>query len=518
MSSTFAVVIVTISVVATSCCYTWVDTEVIKYLQKYGYLKNDGNNTQTSIGDVGVREAISLFQEFYQIAGDGAINNETLRQMRRPRCGLADIPHFARDTGMNPWKKTHLTWNFQFADANTLKTAARAFHLWTLNSSLTFERKILNPDILISYQGGVHMLANQKRAREICMDAFDGVGGTLAHAYYPTSVPNYTSEIHVDTAESWHIRLEQNPPDTIHLLHTLTHEIGHSLGLVHSSREDSIMFAFSPVKTYPVKLSIEDILRVQHWYGIREEEKSQLPPLTTEIITTPSPPPTTTMKKPARIDLCDLQHVDIVLILDHRLFIAYQHYVWPLGIDGRVKRYEEPLSLKDYMSFLPDGNFSLSAAYQRPSGEIVLFVNDTIYMVDYPSFKLSNGWPKKLKDIRLPKNAVINAAVNTNKGRTYVIFNYDNVAEIDECSMTIIRFRTLQAVFPGIPPSLNLAFRYIDGTIYFANDNTFYKFNEFTNTVTSVSKFDLNVLNVECRRDGLLQQLQDIVSRLIRSQ
>lgn len=367
------------------------------------------------------------------------------------------------------------------------------------------------------------MLANHNRDKQICMDAFDGPGGTLAHAYYPTSVPNYTAEIHVDTAEAWHIRLERNPPETTHLLHTLTHEIGHSLGLAHSSNEDSIMFAFSPANTYPVRLSVEDVLRVQHWYGIREqeeeeeeEEKSQRPPLstTTEVATTSSP----RTQNPVRIDLCDLQHVDTVLLLDHRLFITYQRYVWPLGIDGRVKQREEPLTLKDHMTFLPDGNFSLSAAYQRPSGEIVLFVNDTIYMADYPSFKLSNGWPKKLKDMRFPKNAVISAAINTNKGRTYVIFNYDNVAEIDECSMTIVRFRTLQAVFPGIPPSLNLAFRYIDGTIYFANDNTFYKFNEFTNTVTSVGKFDLSILNVECRRDGLLQQLQDIVSRLIRSQ
>ncbi|KYN27909.1 hypothetical protein ALC57_02684 [Trachymyrmex cornetzi] len=42
-------------------------------------------------------------------------------------------------------------------------------------------------------------------------------------------------------------------------------------------------------------------------------------------------------------------------------------------------------------------------------------------------------------------------------------------------------------------------------------------FNEFTRTVTEADKFNINVLNIECSRDGLLQQMQDILSRLLRS-
>jgi len=57
----------------------------------------------------------------------------------------------------------------------------------------------------------------------------------------------------------------------------------------------------------------------------------------------------------------------------------------------------------------------------------------------------------------------------------------------------------------------------MDGNLYFAKKQQFYKFNEFTRTVTEAGKFNINVLNVECSRDGLLQQMQDILGRLIRS-
>ena len=57
----------------------------------------------------------------------------------------------------------------------------------------------------------------------------------------------------------------------------------------------------------------------------------------------------------------------------------------------------------------------------------------------------------------------------------------------------------------------------MDGNLYFAKKQQIYKFNEFTRTVTEADKFNINVLNVEYSKDGLLQQMQDILGRLIRS-
>ncbi|XP_018374106.1 PREDICTED: matrix metalloproteinase-2-like [Trachymyrmex cornetzi] len=212
--------------------------------------------------------------------------------------------------------------------------------------------------------------------------------------------------------------------------------------------------------------------------------------------------------------LCTLQYVDTVLVLHHRIFVTYQRYVWSIDINDA--KYDGPHILNSYMDFLPN-NFSLSAAYQRPSGKLVLFIHDVIYMVEYPSFKLKEGWPKRLSSLGFPPNIFINTVVNTNRGQTYVIFNNNDVAQIDECNMSVRSYHSLQAIFPGIPSAPTLAFRYMDGNLYFAKKQQFYQFNEFTRTVTKTGKFDINILNVECSRDGLLQQMQNILTRLFRS-
>ncbi|KYN13282.1 Matrix metalloproteinase-14 [Trachymyrmex cornetzi] len=257
-----------------------------------------------------------------------------------------------------------------------------------------------------------------------------------------------------------------------------------------------------------VKLNIEDILAIQQLYGIKNPK-----PTTT---TTTTQPPTTeiTTNTPTYIDLCTLQYVDTVLVLHHRIFVTYQRYVWSIDINDA--KYDGPHILNSYMDFLPN-NFSLSAAYQRPSGELVLFIHDIIYMVEYPSFKLKEGWPKRLSSLGFPPNIFINTVVNTNRGQTYVIFNNNDVAQIDECNMSVRSYHSLQAVFPGIPSAPTLAFRYMDGNLYFAKKQQFYQFNEFTRTVTKAGKFNINILNVECSKDRLLQQMQNILSRLLRS-
>lgn len=67
---------------------------------------------------------------------------------------------------------------------------------------MSFQRDSLTPDILISFANDRHMFAN-RRNDYACMEDFDGVGGTLAHAYFPIGQPSYVLEIHIDHAENW---------------------------------------------------------------------------------------------------------------------------------------------------------------------------------------------------------------------------------------------------------------------------------------------------------------------------
>ncbi|KAL6258272.1 hypothetical protein P5V15_010210 [Pogonomyrmex californicus] len=122
--------------------------------------------------------------------------------------------------------------------------------MWAANSSLTFDHDSMNPDIVLSFREGFHTFVDPRH--RICPSLLDGPGNVLAHAFLPSSE---VSEVHVNNAEKWHIELIANPNDTVHLLHTLTYEIGHVLGLHYSPQKNSIMYAFIPSKTFPVRLS-----------------------------------------------------------------------------------------------------------------------------------------------------------------------------------------------------------------------------------------------------------------------
>ncbi|KAL6263008.1 hypothetical protein P5V15_001137 [Pogonomyrmex californicus] len=41
-----------------------------------------------------LRHVIALFQEYYRIPGNGILNDATLEQTRKPRCGIKDISSF----------------------------------------------------------------------------------------------------------------------------------------------------------------------------------------------------------------------------------------------------------------------------------------------------------------------------------------------------------------------------------------------------------------------------------------
>lgn len=98
-----------------------------------------------------------------------------------------------------------------------------------------------------------------------CPYPFDGPGGVVAHAYYPSR-----GRIHFDDDEHftefggfkgwwWKSSLSRG------LLYTAVHEIGHALGLKHSDVKSSVMWPIA--KNGKPVLDQDDIDGINYLYG-----------------------------------------------------------------------------------------------------------------------------------------------------------------------------------------------------------------------------------------------------------
>lgn len=95
--------------------------------------------------------------------------------------------------------------------------------------------------------------------------AFDGPSGVLAHGYFPPiNGDSAAGDIHFDIADNWKIGFGGPGFD---LFQVLAHEIGHAIGLSHSSVPGSLMNPFYSESF--LGLQADDIAGAQFIYGER---------------------------------------------------------------------------------------------------------------------------------------------------------------------------------------------------------------------------------------------------------
>lgn len=115
--------------------------------------------------------------------------------------------------------------------------------------------------------------------------AIDGSNGTLAYGYLPDDVnpARIAGDIRFDSAEQWEVGNSRGSA-AFDLVLTAVHEIGHALGLDHSSVAGSIMAdSISPTQSYS-GLATSDVSSIRALYAATD---SSTPTTTTP--TTPTP-------------------------------------------------------------------------------------------------------------------------------------------------------------------------------------------------------------------------------------
>ncbi|VDD85986.1 unnamed protein product [Enterobius vermicularis] len=126
----------------------------------------------------------------------------------------------------------------------------KAFELWESASSLRFVEKPDDEktDVEISFARKVH---GDKMP-------FDGKYGIIAHAFYPTD-----GHLHFDADEMWTFNSNQG----INFYQTAVHEIGHLIGLEHSTDERAVMYPANKPYSAAFTLADDDIRGVRKLYS-----------------------------------------------------------------------------------------------------------------------------------------------------------------------------------------------------------------------------------------------------------
>ncbi|PIA62263.1 hypothetical protein AQUCO_00200329v1 [Aquilegia coerulea] len=248
-----------------------------RYLEKFGYLSYNGDAIHANNDEFDdlLESAVKTYQLNYGLNVSGSLDSRTVKQMMKPRCGVADIkdgktrmrsgkknhqqvPLYSFFDGNPKWSKTDLAWKvistLEVVDSQAFRAIlARVFAKWAAVTHFTFAEAddSRNPEIMIGFYRLNHGDSTN----------FDGPGGILAHTYAPTAGVS-----HYDADEKW--STSDPKSDEFDLESVVLHEIGHALGLQHSDVPGAVMQSAIGPGVMQRELQPDDIQGIHTLYNI----------------------------------------------------------------------------------------------------------------------------------------------------------------------------------------------------------------------------------------------------------
>uniref|UniRef100_A0A671RMP1 Matrix metalloproteinase-17-like n=1 Tax=Sinocyclocheilus anshuiensis TaxID=1608454 RepID=A0A671RMP1_9TELE len=229
-----------------SCCSVWQD-----WLTKYGYLPPPDPSTGQLQAWTAVTQAVKKMQRFAGLDDTGVLDEETVQLMQTPRCSLpddddqtiqtsalhSDVQNQRMKRAASTWTRRNINWRLRSYPPSSKLSREMirslvyyALRVWADPTLLEFH-EVRGPegaDLQIDFLRGPHGDGYP----------FDGAGGSVGHAFFPSD-PDRAGGVHLDAEEKWAFR--QPATEGTDLFTVLVHELGHALGLTHSSSRQSVM-------------------------------------------------------------------------------------------------------------------------------------------------------------------------------------------------------------------------------------------------------------------------------------
>lgn len=347
----------------------------MNYLKRYGYLHVDPSKVGGPRADVPT--ALRNFQHFMGLPEDDTYSDETMEVIYHPRCGVVDPVDADQPFTLfgGKWNKTDLTYRIQgsidgFPKRQIAAVVAQAFDLYTPHVPLTFTAvsKREPADIQIVFQ-----------TREDDPD-MDGEGKSVGWAYPPLAGSPDTGKIFLDAEEDYTI----DGPEGTPLLAVVAHEIGHVLGLGHTSDQESIMTPCVPEYEPEYQLSQVDIDALNQLYA---------PPVSDEPDTEPT--------SAAERVFCQMSRYDTVTVMDGFLYVFKGEKYWKLTTDGALLSPSEGAFISDVW---PEVGSDVDVVYKNSLDHVVITKGGKYYEYDVTGI-LFPWAPLSTRVMNIPKNA-----------------------------------------------------------------------------------------------------------------